>query len=581
LSEQCCFLTTVEVNKFRIELPDEGEKEKKPTQADKLVTIGLTSYLFIDQHGVGYARATLTAIPDNTYATYADPFIVEEEEKNNKKCNKKEAGVSAVNTVKNRFVTMPLHSSRFKEWLAERMHTLMNETAGQGSIKSAITTLSGIARKRNIRHKLYNRVAPDPNGNSIWIDMCDKNWRAIHVTEEGWKVKDKTPVPMFRRFKQGTLTIPVKVKKEATSALKLLDFLNLKTDEDRLILICSIISYFIPEIEHPALSASGPHGAAKSMLFELAKKLVDPLTQNPETETISMSSDELGLAQQLYHIYFSCFDNVSSLKGWQSDMLCRAVTGGAILKRKLYTDDEDIIYQFRRCVGLNGINVPARNSDLLDRTLLFNLVDIEEENRIPRSKLLAEFEEERSYILGGMLGVVSKALKIKKGIKLERRQRLADFHEWGCAIAVALGYTAERFNEVYAIKVEAQNEEALSASSVATALLEYLKANLDEATCESEDGLQTFTIEKTATELFKEVTEFANEKKIKTSKGYWPADASHFSRELNKVSPNLEKVGITIQRYSDGSNRSIIIDVTKLISEPESDDFWDKVAKGR
>jgi len=572
---------------------DSEEKEDKPTQADILVTVGLdTCYLFIDQHGVAYARTILKTNNnnfDNSDATYAVSYIVEEKGKNNnKKCNNKESAVSAVNTVKNRFATMPLHSNQFKEWIAERMHTLLNKTPGSGSLNSAITTLSGIAHKRNICYKLYNRVAPDPNGNGIWIDVCDKDWRVIHVTEEGWEIKEKTPVPMFRRFKQGPLPTPVKVKREAMEALKLLDFLNLKNNDDRVIAICSIISYFIPEIEHPILNASGPQGSAKSIFFECIKKIIDPLTQNPETETISMSSDELGLAQQLHHIYFPCFDNVSSLKGWQSDMLCRAVTGGAIFKRKLYTDNEAIVYQFRRCVGLNGINVSARNSDLLDRTILFVLEKIIEEDRIPRSKLLADFEKEKPYILGGILSVVSKALKIKKDIKLKRRQRLADFHEWGCAIAVALGYTVERFNEVYAIKVGAQNEEALSASLVATTLMEYLRDIIkkEEVTCESEDGVQTFTIEKTATDLFKEVTDFANTKGIKTLKGYWPTDTSHFSRELNKVSPNLEKVGILIQNYSDGSSRSKIIDVTKLMSKSTKkvnpdDNFWKDVMKSR
>ena len=37
--------------------------------------------------------------------------------------------------------------------------------------------------------------------------------------------------------------------------------------------------------------------------------------------------------------------------------------------------------------------------------------------------------------------------------------------------------------------------------------------------------------------------------------------------EDNKVSPNLEKIGILIQDYSDGTKRSKIIDVTELIKK--------------
>ena len=568
---------------------DNEEKEDKPTQADMLVDIGLTNcYLFIDQHGIAYARTVLKPSDnfDSSDTTYAAPFIVEEKEKNNnKKCNNKEADVSAVNAVKYRFATMPLQSSQFKEWIAERMHTLKNKTPGSGSINSAITTLSGIARKRNIRHRLYNRVAPDLDGNGFWIDMCDKDWRVIHITEEGWEIKEKTPVPMFRHFKQGPLPTPVKVKREATAALRLLNFLNLKNDVDRVIAICSIISFFIPEIEHPALNASGPRGSAKSIFFECIKKIIDPLTQNPETETISMSSDELGLAQQLYHIYFPCFDNVSSLTSWKSDMLCRAVTGAGVSKRRLYTDDEDFLYQFYRCIGLNGINVAVRKSDLMDRLILFKFDRFYEFETKQKKVIYAEFENERGKILGAILAILSKAIRLEKEIKLTSHKRLADFHKWGCAISQALGYGVEQFNDAYTRKHDIQNEEVLNASSIALAFIGYLKENFDYVQQESDDGLIKCTLEKTSTEWFREVTGFARKEGIKTSKGYWAGDTSHFVRKLNEIKPNLEKVGITIQSYSDGSSRSLIVDVTELMSKStrksKGDSFWDKALEGR
>ena len=39
-------------------------------------------------------------------------------------------------------------------------------------------------------------------------------------------------------------------------------------------------------------------------------------------------------------------------------------------KRQLYTDDDDIIYHFRRCIGFNGINLRATKADLLDRAII-------------------------------------------------------------------------------------------------------------------------------------------------------------------------------------------------------------------
>jgi len=476
---------------------------------------------------------------------------------------------------------MPLHSKRFKAFLADRFYSMFGRVVG--SLTAAITTLSGMTYRNGNIHKLYNRVAPDPNGNGFWIDMCDKNWRAIHVTEEGWSIVDKPPV-LFRRFKhQKPLAVPVVPAEgeEGKIALKFLEFLNLRNETDKILFMCAVISYCVPEIEHPGMCIAGPAGSAKTISFELAKRIIDPSV----TETISMSGNDNGLAQQLYHNYFVCFDNVSSLTTWKSDMLCRAVTGGGFSKRKLFTDDEDYLYHVHRCVGLNGINVAVRKSDLMDRLLLFKLEGFGEFEIKQKEVMYAEFEKERGKILGAMLTILSKAIKFEKEIELTNYKRLADFHKWGCAISQALGYGVEKFNDAYAKKHNLQNEEVLNASSTALAFIGYLKESFDDVQHESDDGLITCTLEKTPTEWFKEITDFAKRKGIKTSKGYWAGDTSHFVRKLNEIKPNLEKVGITIQSYSDGSSRSLIVDVTRLMSKSTSkskgDSFWDKAVEGK
>ena len=49
------------------------------------------------------------------------------------------------------------------------------------------------------------------------------------------------------------------------------------------------------------------------------------------------------------------------------------MTSTGLSKRRLYTDDEDVIYRFRRCVGINGINIAATKPDLLERALILHL----------------------------------------------------------------------------------------------------------------------------------------------------------------------------------------------------------------
>ena len=120
---------------------------------------------------------------------------------------------------------------------------------------------------------------------------------------------------------------------------------------------------------------AGHQGAAKTSLMEFIKTLVDPSA----IKTLSFPTDINELIQQLSHNYLAYYDNVSVLRDRTSDQLCRAVTGSGSSKRVLYSDDDDFIRSFKRCIGLNGINLAATN--LLDRALFFELKRIENKDR--------------------------------------------------------------------------------------------------------------------------------------------------------------------------------------------------------
>jgi hypothetical protein len=52
------------------------------------------------------------------------------------------------------------------------------------------------------------------------------------------------------------------------------------------------------------------------------------------------------------------------------------------MKRKLFENDEDIIYRYRRIVGVNGITNAITKSDLLDRGMLIELGEIASKDRL-------------------------------------------------------------------------------------------------------------------------------------------------------------------------------------------------------
>jgi hypothetical protein len=194
---------------------------------------------------------------------------------------------------------------------------------------------------------------------------------------------------------------------------------------------------------------------------------------------------------------------------------------------------------------------------------------------------------EKAKILGGILGVLSKAIRIYPKIDVNY-ERLADFTRWGCAIAEALGFTKEDFLEAYSLKIELQNEEALNASPMALALIEYCKENVTVEM--DEDNEPRYICKMNPNELFNEVTRFAEQSGMKSERTFWASDASHFKWAINKVKPNLEKVGCYVMESHDGKQRWTIVDLTKLKDEPptskneeesETDAFWEEsITKG-
>jgi len=184
---------------------------------------------------------------------------------------------------------------------------------------------------------------------------------------------------------------------------------------------------------------------------------------------LSFPHDGTQLVQQLAHHWAAYYDNIADLPGWVSDTFCRAVTGEGFTKRELYSDDSDFIYEFRRCVGLNGINVAVHQSDLFDRAILVGLEAIPKERRRPEDELWAEFEAMRPALVGAVFDVLSRALALRPNIRLSGPPRMADFALWGCAIAEALGYPQQEFLAAYDQNAEARNDEVLQGSPVAAA----------------------------------------------------------------------------------------------------------------
>ena len=478
-------------------LAEQGqEAPSRKSQADALVKLAEQAQLFHDENKEPYARIPLG----------------------------------------NHWELWPVGSRYFRRWLSRTVWDSMEKTPGSEAIRSALNIIEGKAVFDGDEHKLHNRVAF--HDGAIWYDLSDTEWQAVKITPTGWKVESEPPI-LFKRYShQAVQVIPV----HGGDINDVMRFINVKP-EQKLLFIVYLVSCFIPSIPHPIPVFYGEKGAAKTTTTKLVKKLVDP----SNVEAVTFPRDINELVQKLSHHWFCGFDNISGLPEWISDCLCRAVTGEGFSKRQLYSDDDDVIYSFKRCISLNGINVVATREDLLDRSVLFELERISTEKRMEELQFWKSFDQARPFILGAILDLVAKALAIYPTVKLDRLHRMADFTKWGYAIAEAIDGNGPEFLSLYGKNVERQNVEAINSNPVAAAIVALIN---NDGEWEGRPG-----------DLLEELTEIAYKERIDTKDKLWPKASSVLVKRINQVKSNLADTGII---YSNrDTNRGSLITLCK------------------
>jgi hypothetical protein len=276
----------------------------------------------------------------------------------------------------------------------------------------------------------------------------------------------------------------------------------------------------------------GPSGSAKTTSGRLRRGVTDPSS----LETIILRAEQADWVQALAHNYSPVLDNLGTLTTWQSDLLCQASTGGGFTKRAHYTDDDDIIYSFRRPVIMTGINIPARAPDLLNRSLLIECAPIPPEERKEEVEVWEAFERDRPAILGGLLNALSSAMRLRDEIKLGRLPRMADATRWGAAASEALGYGASAFVDAVNRNAARQVQQVVEDDPIASALRDFASAH------------RTWT--GSASELWKQLSE---EHEEKAAERRWPKAPSTLGKRLVVLTPTLAALGVelTFERGDD------------------------------
>jgi hypothetical protein len=362
------------------------------------------------------------------------------------------------------------------------------------------------------------------------------------------------------------LPLPAPLTGGAVADLRAL--LNVKSDDDFELVLAWLLAAMRDRGPYPVLALMGEQGSAKTSCIEILRSLVDP--SSVKERSFPREDRDLFIAASSGWVV--AYGNVSRIPWWMSDALCRLATGGGFTTRKLYTDDEEQLFNAQRPIVLNGIEDFVERPDLADRAVFLTLEPIPEHRRKADQALQDEVAAARPLILGALLDRLVVGLERLPRTKLERLPRMADFALWGTACERAPGVFMRAYENNRASAVEI----ILEADLVATAVRTMMKVR------GGEDWSGT------STALLKALNEVIDERQRRGRE--WPSQPNVLSGRLRRSATNLRKIGIEVT-FEPGHKRGRLIHIAvikpaqpnkerDLSSSPSSPSYDNKKSNG-
>jgi len=468
--------------------------------------------------------------------------------------------------IKDHYEIIPLRCSRFKKFLSKIYYENTNKVVNTESINNVLSILQAKAEFGDLQYSLSLRVA-EHDGN-IYYDLTNEKHQIIEISKSGnWKLIDKSPIPLFKRYNQTPQDLP-SVYKNLGEIDPLDDFIsnltNIKDKETRLLIKVAIVSFFVPNIPHTLLIIHGGKGSAKSTFMSLIKYIVDP----SKPPLLTIHDDKREFIQQLAHNYVAAYDNLKYNPKWLSDEACKAITGIGQSKRANYTDDEDKIFEYKHCLLFNGINIAFSEPDIIDRSIIIDLPPIKKNKRKTEKEILQKFFELRPKILQYIFDILSKAVVIKRGLHIGDLPRMADFAVWCEAISRAMGYKEYDFLDAYYHNIRYQNIEVIDSNPVAFAVKKFVEHMITSTSNNNTSNTSRNVFRGPPAELLDKLNSIAIQNKINTQAREWPKDQKWLIRRLNTIKSNLQdELDITINIDRESKTNTSIIEIYKNDSD--------------
>jgi hypothetical protein len=370
-------------------------------------------------------------------------------------------------------------------------------------------------------------------GDAIYLDLADRDWRAVEITAAGWRLVSDPPV----RFRRTRGMAPLPEPESGGSVSELRPLLNVD-DEGWKLVVGFAVGAMAPAGPYPVLSFVGEAGTAKSTAARLIRSAIDPNLAPLRSEP----RDERDLNIAATNSRVIAIDNVSRLRDWLSDALCRLATGAGFATRELFSDCEETILATVRPTILTSIGEVTTRGDLADRSLIVTLQPIEDRQRLTEAELEARWKKIHPRVLGGLLDTAACALANRDEVRLDRLPRLADHARWVTAAESRLGWKSGTYLGAYDKAREHAALTTLDDSPVTAPLLKIAAGGFNG----------------TATELLSRLEAEIEDERI-TKRSEWPKSPSSLSAKMRGLAPQLRVTGIEIVFPRSKTSRAITI----------------------
>ena len=425
----------------------------------------------------------------------------------------------------------PIRARALQLFLLRLYYLDTGESPGAQAIRAAAELFEARALFDGEECPVHLRVAE--HGGRLYLDLCDRAWRAVEIDDEGWRIVGRPPAK-FRRTRGAQ---PLPEPERGGSLEQLRPFFNV--DHHGWILIRAfLVAALRPGFPLPILVAKGEQGAGKSTACRVISSLIDPRT----SALRGVPREVRDLTAAARNSWLVCFDNLSRLPEDLADAACRLATGGGFGGRQLYSDHDEAIFDATRPLVFNAIpDLGTARPDFLDRALIVEFLSIKPETRRDEAHFWREFSERQPRILGALLDATAAGLRNLPEVKVEQPPRLADFALWVSACEQTLGMQPGDAMAACQANCAQTRDLALEASPLYGPLAELAR--------------EGFT--GTVAELLARLDCMVSDAMRRSVR--WPKAPNALSNTIRRMAPDLRTAGIELQfSRNDEQGRRII-----------------------